>query len=187
METKTLELNLGGIRPLQASAQEYAPGWYVDPETGQPVYYDGVTRTFYTLSGGIYLPLGYMNPASKQVSLGPGERLKVSISYKYSGPAVSGAVERFCVGIYGLFGFNEQIVGTNTRSLSQSTTPLTYTSEYTFTIPTSVGTDWDDIYCKIGGGSPGLSETIFGYENALVITGKDPTISEFKITDFVKV
>jgi hypothetical protein len=153
----------------------------------QPVYYDGVTRTFYTLSGGVYLPLGYMNPAPKQVSLGPGERLKVSISYKYSGPAVSGAVERFCVGIYGLFGFNEQIVGTNTRSLSQSTTPLTYTSEYTFTIPTSVGTDWDDIYCKIGGGSPGLSETIFGYENALVITGKDPTISEFKITDFVKV
>jgi hypothetical protein len=187
METKTLKLNLGGIRPLQASPQEYAPGWYVDPETGQSVYYDGVTRTFYTLSGGVYLPLGYMNPAPKQVSLGPGERLKVSISYKYSGPAVSGVVERFCVGIYGLFGFNEQIVGTNTRSLSQSTTPLTYTSEYTFTIPTSVGTDWDDIYCKIGGGSPGLSETIFGYENALVITGKDPTISEFKITDFVKV
>jgi hypothetical protein len=187
METKILELNLGGLRPLQASSQEYTPGWYVDPETGQPVYYDGVTRTFYTLSGGVYLPLGYMNPAPKQVSLGPGERLKVSISYKYSGPAVSGAIERFCVGVYGSFGFTEQIVGTNTRSLSQSTTPLTYTGEYTFTIPTSVGTDWNDIYCKISGGSPGVNESIFGYENALVITGKDPTISEFKITDFVKV
>ena len=68
METKTLELSLGGIRPLQAQPQEYAPGWYVDPESGQPVYYDGETRTFYTLSGGIYIPLGYMNPAPKQVS-----------------------------------------------------------------------------------------------------------------------
>ncbi len=187
MAIKTLELNLGGIQSLQVSPQEYVPGWYVDPETGQLVYYDGETRTFYTLSGGIYIPLGYMNPAPKQVSLGPGERLKVSISYKYAGPAVNGATERFCVGVYGSFGFTEKIIGTNTRSLSQSTTPLTYTSEYTFTIPTNVGTDWDDIYCKISGGSPGVNETIFGYENALVIAGKDPTISEFKITDFVKV
>ena len=184
---KTLELNLGGIRPLQANSQEFITGWYVDPDTGVPVYYDGVSRNFYTLSGGIYIPLGYMNTSPKQVSLGPGEKLKVSISYKYSGPAVSGAVERFCVGIYGLFGFNEQIVGTNTRNLSQSITPLTYVGEYTFTIPTSVGTDWDDIYCKISGGSPGVNESIFGYENALIIAGKDPTISEFKITDFVKV
>jgi hypothetical protein len=186
METKILELNLGGVRPLQDGSREYAPGWYVDPETGQAVYYDGETRTFYTLSGGVYIPLAYMNPAPKQVTLGPGERLKVSISYKYSGPAVSSAAERFCVGVFGAFGFSEKIVGTNSRSLSQSTTPLTYSSEYTFTIPTSVGTDWNDIYCKISGGSPSVNESIFGYENALVIAGKDPTISDFRITDFVK-
>jgi hypothetical protein len=78
-------------------------------------------------------------------------------------------------------------VGTNSRNLSQSTTPLTYTGEYTLTIPSGAGTDWDDIYCKVTGGSPGVNESIFGYENALVITGNDPTIREFKITDFVKV
>lgn len=184
---KTLELSLGGIRPLQSEVQEYAPGWYVDPQTGQPVYYDPESHNFYTLGGGIYLPLGYMNQAPKQISLGPGEQLKITISYKYVGPAVSSVVERFCIGIYGAFGFTEQIVGTNTRNLSQSTTPLTYTAERTLTIPSGVGTDWDDIYCKVSGGTPGVNESIFGYENALLITGKDPTISEFKISDFVKV
>ena len=184
---KTLELKLGGIRPLQAESEGYIPGWYIDPQTGQPVYYDGEAQAFYTLSGGVYIPLGYMNPAPKQVSLGPGEKLKVSISYKYAGPAISGVVERFCIGVYGSFGFTEKIVGSNSRNLSQSTTPLTYTGEYTMTIPSGAGTDWDDIYCKVTGGSPVVNESIFGYENALVITGNDPTISEFKIADFVKV
>jgi hypothetical protein len=184
---KTLELNLGGIRVLQSGTQEYAAGWYVDPESGLPVYYDAVSRDFYTLSGGVYIPLAYMNTSPKQVSLGPGEKLKVSISYKYAGPAISGAIERFCIGVYGGLGFNEQLVGTNTKNLALSITPLTYVGEYTFTIPSGVGTDWDDIYCKISGGTPSVIETLFGYENALVITGKDPTISEFKITDFVKV
>jgi hypothetical protein len=61
------------------------------------------------------------------------------------------------------------------------------TDEYTFTIPTSVGTDWDDIYCKIYGGSPSVPQTLFGYENALLIVGTSPAITEFKIADFVKV
>lgn len=184
---KTLELNLGGIKPLQSTPQDYTPGWYVDPRTGQAVYYDATSQSFYTLAGGVYLPLGYMNTAPKQVSIGPGEKLKVSISYKYLGPAISNLVERFCVGVYGAFGFNEEIVDTKTRSLSQSNTAVTYTSDYTFTIPSTVGTDWNDIYCKISGGSPSISEVLFGYENALLIAGNDPTISEFKITDFAKV
>ena len=58
---------------------------------------------------------------------------------------------------------------------------------YTFTIPNNVGTDWNDIYCKIYSGSPGVPETIFGYENALVIVGQQPSISEFTIVDFAKV
>jgi len=186
MELKTLALELG---VLQAGDDppEYAPGWYVDPATGQPIFYDPNTRTFYTMAGGIYIPLGYMNTAPKQVTLGPGEKLKITISYKYSGPAVTGAVERFCVGVYGAFGFDEKLVGTNTKNLSQSTSPVSYTGEYTFTIPTNVGADWDDIYCKISGGSPSVPETLFGYENALIIAGLQPTISEFKILDYVKV
>ena len=142
---------------------------------------------FYTQAGGVYIPLGYMNPAPKQLSIGPGERLKITISYKYSGPAVSGTLERFCIGVYGVFGFNETLVGENTRSLPASITPLSYTGSYTFTIPAGVGSDWDDIYCKIYGGSPSVPLTLFGYENALVIAGKDPSISEFSIVDFAKV
>ena len=71
---KTLELNLGGIRPLQANSQEYVSGWYVDPDTGIPVYYDGVSRNFYTLSGGIYIPLGYMNTCSQAGFTGTGRK-----------------------------------------------------------------------------------------------------------------
>ena len=191
METKTLALNLGRVEVLQDNSEQTTDllpaGWYIDPLTGMRVFYDPATKNFYTLSGGVYIPLGYMNPAPKQVALGPGEKLKITISYKYSGPAVSGAIERFCIGVYGTFGFNETLWGENTRSLPASTTPLNYTGSYTFTIPTSVGNDWDDIYCKISGGSPGVPQTLFGYEQALLIVGKDPTISEFTIADFAKV
>ncbi len=190
---KTLDLDLGnvgkvmkGFGTLQADAGQPA-GWYVDPRTGAQVYYDPDSQTFYTMAGGVYIPLGYMNPAPKQVSIGPGQKLQVTISYKYSGPAVSGALEHFCVGTYGVFGFNERMVGENARSLPASTTPLAYTGQYTFTIPVDVGTDWDDIYCKVYGGTPGVPQTLFGYENALIIAGKDPVISEFTIVDFAKV
>ena len=184
---KTLDLNLGAIRPLQTDSQKYTSGWYVDAQTGQPVYYDPDTRNFYTLSGGIYLPLGYMNTAPKQVGVTIGDKLKISISYQYSGPAITGALERFCVGVYGAFGFSEQLVGEITRNLPASSSPQTYTDAYTFTIPNNVGTDWNDIYCKIYSGSPGVPETIFGYENALLIAGLSPTVSAFTITDFAKV
>ena len=189
MELKTLALNLGVFGVLQEGADppEYAPGWYIDPRTGTRVFYDPNTQAFYTMAGGVYIPLGYMNPAPKQVSIGPGESLRITISYKYSGPAVSGAKERFCVGVFGVFGFNETMVGENTRNLTAATTPQTYTGSYTFTIPTSVGGDWDDIYCKIYSGSPSVPQTLFGYENALVIAGREPSISEFTIVDFVKV
>jgi len=187
MEIKTLNLELGTVKVLQETARPLVSGWYVDPQTGTSVYYDTITQNFYTLSGGIFIPLGYMNPAPKQVSIGPGQQLRITISYKYTGPAVSGAIERFCIGVYGTLGFNETLYGENSRSLVATTTPTTYTGSYTFTIPSNVGTDWNDIYCKIYGGSPGISQTLFGYENALLIVGKDPTISEFTIADFVKV
>ncbi len=191
MALKTLELalDLGRIQVLQGEGDPpvYVAGWYVDPQTGQRIYYDPKTQNFYTLQGGVFIPLGYMNPAPKQVSIGPGEKLKITISYKYSGPAISGATERFCVGVFGAFGFTEQLVGENTKNLPASTTPQLYTGEYTFTIPPEVGTDWNDIYCKIYGGSPGVPQTLFGYENALVIVGLGPAISEFTIKDFVKV
>ncbi len=190
---KTLNLDLGnvgkvmkGFGTLQADAGQPA-GWYVDPRTGAQVYYDPDSQTFYTMAGGVYIPLGYMNPAPKQVAIGPGEKLLVTVSYKYSGPAVSGAVERFVVGTDGFWGFSERLVGENTRNLPASITVQPFTSQYTFTIPVDVGNDWTDIYCKVSGGTPGVPQTLFGYKSALVIAGKDPVISEFTIVDFAKV
>jgi hypothetical protein len=66
------------------------------------------------------------------------------------------------------------------------------TNSYTFTIPTNIGTNWDDIYVKIFGGTPSigseaLTNYLFGYDGALIIVGTQPTITEFKISDFVKV
>jgi hypothetical protein len=192
MELKTLDLDLGEfvvlqentIRPLQ---EPMVAGWYVDPSTGQKIFYDPSTHNFYTQAGGVYIPLGYMNPAPKQVTLAPGEKLKITMSFKYSGPAISSAVCYYSIGVYGLFGFDEKMVGQNSKSIPQYVTPTQVTDSYTFTLPTNVGNDWDDIYCKIYGGSPGVPQTLFGYEQALLIVGKDPTISEFTIADFAKV
>jgi hypothetical protein len=192
MELKTLDLDLGEfvvlqentIRPLQ---EPLVAGWYVDPSTGQKIFYDPTTHNFYTQAGGVYIPLGYMNPAPKQVTLAPGEKLKITMSFKYSGPAISSAVCYYSIGVYGLFGFDEKMVGQNSKSIPQYVTPTQVTDSYTFTLPTNVGNDWDDIYCKIYGGSPGVPQTLFGYEQALLIVGKDPTISEFTIADFAKV
>ena len=32
---KTLELNLGVIKPQQAESSSYIRGWYLDPQTGE--------------------------------------------------------------------------------------------------------------------------------------------------------
>ena len=197
MELKTLALDLGVFGVLQDGEDppDYAAGWYIDPQTGQRIFYDPNTHKFYTLAGGVYIPLGYVNPAPKQVSLAPGDRLRITLSFKYTGPAVSGVTGYYCVGVYGTFGFDEKMVGQTTFSIPQVVSPPSapnVTDSYTFTIPTSVGTNWDDIYVKIFGGSPsiaGQSTTpyLFGYENALVIAGIQPNITEFKIADFAKV
>jgi len=190
MEIKTLAIAMGDFRVLQGTGDSpvLAAGWYVDLATGARVFYDPKTQNFYTLAGGVYIPLSYMNPAPKQVAVAPGDRLKITVSFNYSGPAITGAIIRYCIGVYGALGFNEAMVAENTRNLALATVPpAAYTDEYTFTIPTSIGSDWNDIYCKIYGGSPGVPQTLFGYENALSIAGLTPSISLFTIKDFAKV
>jgi hypothetical protein len=199
METKTLDLILKPFRVLQeeSSPSENPPvsGWYLDPATGQRLFYDSGEGKFYTMAGGVYIPLGYMNPSPKQVALAPGDRLQITLSFKYTGPAITGVTGYYCIGVYGTFGFNETMVGQTSFSIPQVTTPPSspnVNNSYTFTIPTSIGTDWDDIYVKIFGGTPSLGSSaltsyLFGYENALIIVGTNPSISEFKISDFVKV
>ncbi len=200
MELKTLGLNLGLLEiPHQNGSDPpedpVLAGIYVDARTGQQVIYDPSTGKFYTLAGGVYIPMGYMNPAPKQVAVAPGDRLKITISFKYTGPAVSGVTGYYCIGVYGTFGFNETMVGQTSFNIPMVTTPpssANVTNEYTFTIPASIGTDWDDIYVKIFGGTPSIGGSattpyLFGYENALIVAGTTPNITEFKIADFAKV
>ena len=63
MELKTLALDLGSVGVLQDGVVSLAAGWYIDPRTGVRVFYDPNSQNFYTMSGGVYIPLGYMNPA----------------------------------------------------------------------------------------------------------------------------
>ncbi len=200
METKTLALELGAFKLLQEEPNQQlqdppVSGWYVDPRTGQRVFYDASAGKFFTLAGGVYIPLGYMNPAPKQVAVAPGDRLKIILSFKYTGPAITAVTGYYCIGVYGTFGFNETMVGQTSFNVPMVTTPPSspnVTNEYTFTIPTSIGTDWNDIYVKIFGGNPSIGNSaltsyLFGYENALTIAGIQPSITEFKISDFAKV
>jgi len=200
MTLKTLALSLNMAKVLQEGQvavleESLVAGWYVDTNTGQQVFYDPTRRNFYTLGGGVYIPLGYMNPAPKQVTLAPGDNLKISVSFKYTGPAVTGACIRYCVGVYGTFGFDEQLVAIESFNIPQVVTAPSspnVTNYHTFVIPTNVGTNWTGIYVKMYGGTPSLGSEvipsyIFGYQEALVIVGTQPTITEFKIADFAKV
>ncbi len=200
MALKRLDLELNMARALQdgpaiALQEPVVAGWYVDPLTGQRVFFDPAEKKFYTMAGGVYIPLGYMNPAPKQVTVAPGDLLKVSISFKYTGPAVSGVTGYYCMGVNGTFGFDEKLVQRTTFNIPQVVTapsaPNVFDS-YTFVIPANVGTNWDDIYVKIFGGNPSVANEVttgylFGYDGALLIVGTSPTITEFKISDFAKV
>ncbi len=200
MPLKTLDLSLKAVRVLQDGSNPpeqglLLPGWYVDPQTGQHIFYDPSSEKFYTLAGGVYIPLGYMTPAPKQVAVAPGDRLKVTISFKYTGPAITGVTGYYCLGVYGLFGFDEKLVQKTTFNISQVVSPPAspnVSDSFTFTIPADIGANWDDIYVKIFGGSPGIAGEVttpylFGYENALTIAGIQPNITEFKIADFARV
>ena len=67
--------------------------------------------------------MSYMNPAPKQVTVAPGDNLKISVSFKYTGPAVTGACIRYCVGVYGTFGFTEDLVAIESFNIPQVVTP----------------------------------------------------------------
>lgn len=195
MSIVDLDLDLGGIRALGDDGEtQYLPGWYYDPVTGIYFYYDPTKNTFFTAQGGVYYPLGYMNPAPKVVNVAPGDQLRITLSFKYTGPAVTGVTGYYVLGVYGV-GFTESFKGTTTFNIPRVTTVPTspnVTNSYTFTIASDIGASCNDIYVKIFGGTPSLGSSvnptyIFGYYDALNIVGITPSITEFKISDFVKV
>ncbi len=192
MTMQTLQLNLGLVAPGQ-----YAPGWYWDANTGQFVYFDGPTQRFYVLQGGMFVPLAQnWNPAPKQVTLAPGNQLKVEVTFNYIGPAVTGVTAHYSIN-------KNQLIGSEAMSKDQTfnipanltATPIVVTNSWTFTIPVDVETNWTDIYVRIWGPltSPNIGGTAsaggyeYGYSNALIIIAQVPTITGFAIKDFTKV
>lgn len=176
---RTLELNLGTL----GNPTVYATGWYQDP-AGQQYYYDALIKQWYVYSAGLLFALSFVpEPAPKVVAVSPGDTLRITIKYKYSGPART-VTERAAVGIYGTFGFDEKVYKQQTYAWPEAVTPTLRTTSFDIVIPDNVASNWDDIYAKVS--LPEI-EAFFGYENALSIVAIIPEFTEFTIDDYVKV
>lgn len=185
MVTKTLNLSLGTI---DGDPPAYTTGWYRDPVTGEYYYYDATEKKWYIYAAGFIYPLAIAEEsAPKTVTVKAGDSLKISISYKYTGPASSGVEEYFSIGYKDVLGYHPKVVGTNSRNLPVCGTPTTFTAEKTLIIPTNVGENWTYIECKVWHGTPDVPETGLRYAGALTIVGITAEITEFSIVDYVKV
>lgn len=178
---KTLDLSLGEV----VGNPNYATGWYRDSVTGQLTYYDAVTGKWYVYAAGYLYPLEVpKESAPKTIAVAVGDRVKITISYYYQGPAIASVEEYFSIGYTDAFGYHPEIVGTNARNLPQCTTPTRFTSEKTLTIPTGVRDNWTDIECKVWHGTPDVPETGLNYQGALEIVGLVAEITDFTIVDY---
>jgi len=186
MVTKTLALSLGSISAMQVTG--YTTGWYRDPITGQRYYYDAENKKWYIYAAGLLQPLAIAEQsAPKTVTLQAGDSLKISISYRYTGPAITGAEEYFSIGYKDVLGYHPKVEGTNTRNLPVCATAMPFTAEKTLVVPSNVAADWNHIECKVWHGTPDVPETGLRYINALAIVGIVANITEFTIVDYVKV
>lgn len=175
-----------GFGPQQLVLVPQEAGWYYNHETNTWVYYDGVA--FYPL---VSLPSW---PYTK-VAISPGDTVRVTVAFSYTGPAVSSLNSRWVIGTNGTWGFDEDIIITPTLSISAnlSSTPASRTFVQNMLIPTNVADDWDDIYMKIWGGSPSIGGSeagpafLIGYNNVFTIVGNEPTITDINITGISKV
>lgn len=169
------------------------PGWYFDSLTGEWVYYDQYTRQWFIQQDGILVPLAIdrypatnVNP-NAPIAIGPGDKIKIDMSYKYSGPAITNVEEYFSIGYEILTVYTPKVKDYNYRNLPTSSTPLPYTSTKTLTIPSDVGSNWTMIEAKVWRGTPSVPEKGWQLYNAFKIAGIVPDITEFKIISFNKV
>ncbi len=175
-----------GPQQLVLTPQE--TGWYYNAETNTWVFYDASTGLLYPQ---ISLPSW---PYTK-VAISPGDKVRVTVAFSYTGPAVSGIKSRWVIGTNGSWGFDEDIIETPTLSISAnfSTSPASRTFVENMTIPSNVADDWDDIYVKIWGGSPSIGGSeagpafSIGYNDVFTIVGNEPTITDINITGISKV
>ena len=183
MTLRPLQLSLGSV-----TSPVYSTGWYQDPTTGQYYYYDSDSRRWYIQVAGQLYPLSIASEtAPKTVAIAPGDKLKITLSYRYVGPPSAGVEEYFSVGYHDGIQYRPKVVGTNSRSLPQCSTPTEFSSEKTLTIPSNVGDNWTYIECKVWHGTPDVPETGLRYRDALSIVGITAEITDFTIEDYVKV
>jgi hypothetical protein len=173
-----LELSLGVLDP-----PAYQTGWYRDPNTGQYYYYDAQAKQWYIYSAGVLIPLEIAEEsAPKTVAIAPGDTLRISYSYKYSGPAIT-VTEYASIGVKGVY-YDEKVSKSKTRSVPESATPTEYTGTIDIVLPTNAQTDWDDIEVKVFNGGKELG---LRYIGALNIVAAVPEFTEFSIVDYSKV
>jgi len=140
MTTKALQVSLGSIGV-------YATGYY--QIEGQWYYYDAITGRWYTYSAGYLYPLSIHEMAAPQVVvIAPGDRLRITISYIYTGPASIGVEEYFSIGSK-VLQYSPKVVGKNSRNLPVTTAPTEFTGSKILTIPNDVDEGWTYVECKV--------------------------------------
>lgn len=185
MTTKVLEISLGNVGPLQV---QRVTGWYKDPNTGQYYYYDASIMKWYIYTAGVLYPLSIAEEsAPKTVTLVAGDSLRISMSYKYTGPAATSVEEYLSIGYKDIAGYHPKVVETNIRNIPVCATPTLFTSSATLLIPANVAENWKHIECKVWHGTPDVPETGLRYIDALIIVGLVAEITVFTIVDYVKV
>jgi hypothetical protein len=181
---KTLEVTLN---PLVVAA-----GWYQDPTTGQWYYYDEMGKRYVYVAGYLY-PMMLYEPAPKVVNVKQGDTLRISVSFKYSGPSKTCKL-RGCIGnlrdIWP-YDFAEVLVNWSTSfTLGPDTDPKAYTKYVDILITTAIAAGKSySIYAKLED-SIGFEEDKTGskaLKDAVYVVSAEPTFTEFKITDYVKV
>lgn len=163
---KTLDVSLGLIAPSQVDPpgvlvptispeQVIATGYYTDPVTGQLYYYDAIDDQWYYYAAGYIYPLGISwkpSPSPKIDLIGGVDTLRLRLSFKYIGPAMT---QRFyaTIGENKTSGTFDEWSGYNTHKdipLTRYDTPTLITDKYLDIVIPPDGHDGEDgaVYCK---------------------------------------
>ncbi len=199
MTIKTLAMNLGPLSLLE--------GWYQDPTTGQWYYYDAEGNRYVYAAGYLYA-LALWEPAPKVVNVAHGDTLRISVEFKYSGPAktmkLRGEIGQRRWGLYGRTDIWDclRLQDTCSFTIGPVTHPITFRSgvvgiphiDIPILVKPNTGGYMDggkhySIYAKlIDGISFTEGETgSFMQEDALFVVSAEPTFSDFKIDDYKQV
>jgi hypothetical protein len=180
MTTETLEL---ALNPLQA-------GWYYDPDTGQWYYYDEEGKRYF-YAAGLFYPMMEWEPAPKVVNVRHGDTLRISVSFKYSGPSKTCKLYGSVGQKYSFSVFDEILKATSPSfTLDESTTPKTYIKQVDIAIIEAIAAGKSyGIYAKLIDGI-GFKERVTGsvaLEDAIFVVSAEPTFADFEITDYAQV